>query len=108
MFRLFKKKNSKSSKKGSRKKSNKKSGKKKNKKWIQKAIKHPGRVKNYLIRKYGKEAVTKDGELNQRIVDRAIRELKQMPPGKRPKGMLQALYLARRFELMRKDRKKKK
>jgi len=74
------------------------------KKWIQKAIKRPGRVKAYLKRKYGKKAFTKDGEIKQQYVNRAIRELKSRPPSERPKGLLQALQLAKRLELMRKGR----
>lgn len=73
------------------------------KKWIQKAIKRPGRVKRYLKRKYGDKAFTKDGEIKQQYVLKAIKELKARPKSKRPKGLLQALYLASRLEKMRKD-----
>ena len=78
---------------------------KKVKRWIQKAVKRPGRVKKYLRRQYGDKAFTKDGEVKQQYVHKAIRELKERPPSKRPPGMLQALHLAKRFELMRKDKK---
>ncbi len=78
---------------------------KKVKRWIQKAVKRPGRVKKYLRRRYGDEAFTKSGEIKQEYVHKAIREIKERPPSKRPPGMLQALHLAKRFELMRKDKK---
>lgn len=76
--------------------------------WIQKAIKRPGRVRRYLLRRYGEKALTKNGELKHRYVLKAIRELKERPKSQRPKGLLQALHLAKRFELMRKDRKKRR
>ena len=75
------------------------------KKWIQKAIKRPGRVKRYLKRKYGEEAFTKTGEVKQQYVQKAIKELKQRPKYRRPKGLLQALYLALRLEKLRKDKR---
>jgi len=66
--------------------------------WIQQAIKRPGRVKRYLKRKYGQKAFAKSGEVKQQYIYKAIRELKQRPPSKRPKGLLNALYLALRLE----------
>ncbi|MCD6341204.1 MAG: hypothetical protein J7L51_04580 [Desulfurococcales archaeon] len=70
--------------------------------WIQKAIKRPGRVKRYLKMKYGNKAFTKTGEVKQTYVYKAIKELKQRPPSKRPPGLLNALYLAIRLEKFRK------
>lgn len=76
----------------------------KTKRWIQKAIKRPGRVRRYLLRKYGRKALTRDGELKDQYVRKAIKELKQRPPSKRPKGLLNALYLALRLERLRKGK----
>ena len=72
--------------------------------WIQKAIKRPGRVRKYIRRKYGRKAFTKDGEIKQQYIHKAIRELKERPPSRRPKGLLQALQLAKRLETMRKGK----
>ena len=73
-------------------------------KWIQKAIKRPGRVKRYLKRKYGNKAFTKSGEIKQQYIYKAIKDLKSRPPSKRPKGLLNALQLAKRLETMRKGK----
>jgi hypothetical protein len=73
-------------------------------KWIQKAVKRPGRVRRYLVRRYGRRALTKDGEINHRYLLRAIRDLKNRPKSRRPKGLLAALQLAKRFELMRRGK----
>jgi len=73
--------------------------------WIQKAIKRPGRVRKYLLRRFGRRALTRNGELKHQYVLKAIRELKERPPSARPKGLLQALHLAKRLETMHKDRK---
>ena len=82
-------------------------GKRKSKskrRWIQHAIKHPGRVRRYLLRKFGRKALTKDGEVKDQYVRKAIKELKERPPSKRPKGLLNALYLALRLERLRKGK----
>ena len=73
-------------------------------KWLHKAIRRPGRVKRYLARKYGRKAFTKDGEVKQEYVHKAIRDLKMRPRRKRPKGLLSALQLAKRMERFRKDK----
>jgi len=65
--------------------------------WIQKAIKHPGRVERYLRRKYGPKAFHGDN-VKVEYIKKAIKELKERPPSKRPKGLLQALYLALRLK----------
>lgn len=91
--------------KGKKAKNGKNSAVRKATRWIQDAVRHPGRVKKYLRMRYGDEAFTKSGEIKQLYVNRAIRELKERPPSKRPPGLLQALHLAKRFELMRKDKK---
>lgn len=77
------------------------------KKWIQKAIKRPGRVRRYLRRKYGNKAFTKSGEIKQTYVNKAIAELKKRPKSQRPKGLLQALYLAKRLEVIGKGKRGK-
>jgi len=79
-----------------------KKGVKKN--WIGKAVKRPGRVKEYLKRKYGDKAFTRSGEVKQQYVDRAIRDMKNK--GTKNKSLLRALYLARTLERMKKDKKK--
>ena len=70
--------------------------------WIQHAIKRPGRVRRYLMRVYGKRAFTRDGEIRQKYVNMAIRRIKS-GRGRNVRGLLQALYLARRLERMRRD-----
>jgi len=72
--------------------------------WIKRAIKRPGRVKKYIKRKYGKKAFTKSGEIKQQYIHKAIKELKSRPPSKRPKGLLNALQLAKRLETLRKGK----
>ena len=74
------------------------------KKWMQKAIRHPGRVKKYLSRKYGRKAFTASGEVKQQYVYKAIRGLKSRPQSARPKGLLNALQLAKRLELKKKGK----
>ncbi len=91
--------------KGKKAKKGKNSAVRKATRWIQDAVRHPGRVKKYLRRQYGEKAFTESGEIKQEYVHKAIREIKERPPSKRPPGLLQALHLAKRFELMRKDKK---
>jgi len=74
------------------------------KRWIQHAIKRPGRVRRYMMRKYGSEAFTKDGEIKQSYINKAIKEIKSRPKSKRNTSLLRALYLARRLETMRKGK----
>ena len=76
--------------------------------WIQRAIKRPGRVKRYLLRVYGRKAFTKDGEVKQQYVYKAIRRLKRLPPSRRPKGLLNALHLAKRLERLSKRKKRRR
>ena len=76
-----------------------------NKKWIQKAIKRPNRVKNYLKRKYGNKAFTKSGEIKQSYLLKEIRRLKNKPhKTKQELSLYRAMLLAKRFELMRKGK----
>jgi len=67
------------------------------KRWIQDAIKRPGRVKRYLLRVYGRRAFTKSGEIKQLYLLKAIRRIKY-GKGMNVKGLLQALYLAKKLE----------
>jgi len=76
----------------------------KKKKWLQEAIRHPGKVKRYLARKYGSAAFTRAGEVKQQFVYKAIRELKEKPASRRPKGLLNALHLAARLEKRKKGK----
>ena len=76
--------------------------------WIQHAIKREGRVRRYLRLLYGDKAFTKDGKIKVEYIKKAIQELKERPPSKRPEGLLQALYLALRLKRMAKKRKKSK
>ncbi|WP_202981404.1 hypothetical protein [Sulfolobus sp. E11-6] len=46
-------------------------------KWIQKAIKHKGRVHRYLIRLYGKKAFTRDGDIKMSYLNKAIKHVKK-------------------------------
>lgn len=68
---------------------------KRNDRWIQEAIKRPGRVHRYLARVYGKKAFDKRGRIKYKYLDMAIKRVKNMPKSRRPKGLLQALYLAK-------------
>ena len=70
--------------------------------WIQRAIKRPGRVRRYIMRVYGPRAFTRDGEIKQKYINMAIRRIKS-GRGRNVRGLLQALYLARRLERMRRD-----
>ncbi|MHC1599940.1 MAG: capsid protein VP2 [Candidatus Methanospirareceae archaeon] len=76
----------------------------KRKNWIQKAIKRPGRVERYIRRKYGSKAFTRDGDIKMSYIDKAIRDLKSRPKSKRPKGLLNALYLAKRLKKWARNR----
>ena len=74
---------------------------KKAKNWIQRAIKHPGRVKRFLRKLYGDKAFTKSGEIKQSYLLKAISYVKKnYPPGKKRKSLLNALQLAKRLETM--------
>ncbi|XRP97812.1 capsid protein VP2 (plasmid) [Methanocaldococcus sp. 16A] len=66
--------------------------------WLSNAIRHPGRVRTYLKRRYGDEAFFRDGRIKKTYIDKAIQEIKSRPPSHRPKGLLNALYLAKRLK----------
>ena len=67
------------------------------KKWIQKSIKRPGRVENYLVRTYGRKALNKDGTISMAYLNKAIEEVKA-DSRKNRKHLLNALYEARRLK----------
>jgi len=71
------------------------------KRWIQKAIKRPGRVKRLAAREGG---LTKDGEVKMSWLIKKINEVKKRPPSKQKRSLLQALYLAKRLEVMRRGK----
>ena len=63
--------------------------------WIQRAVKRPGRVRRYMMRKYGKRAFTKSGEIKMSCLRRAAKETKN-------RSLRSALLLAIRLKRMRK------
>jgi len=69
--------------------------------WIQRAIKRPGRVKKYLLRIYGRKALTKSGEIKHSYLLKAIRRVKRR--GKNT-SLLRALYLAKNLEYWKKGK----
>lgn len=73
---------------------------KKKERWIQEAIERPGRVREYLKRRYGEKAFTKDGNIKMEYINKAIEEIKERPPSKRNRSLLSALYLAKRLKRM--------
>jgi len=87
-----------------RKKENKKC-----KKWIQKAIKRPGRIEKYMMRKYGTEAFTKDGKIKVGYINKELERIKESGGGVhgKEKSLYSALQLAKRLKKMAKKRKKK-
>jgi hypothetical protein len=62
-------------------------------KWIQEAIKRPGRVRRYMMRKYGKKAFTKKGTVKVAYLKRAVKEVKD-------RSLKSALLLAIRLKKM--------
>jgi hypothetical protein len=62
--------------------------------WIQRAIKHPGRVRRYMKHRYGKKAFTKSGEIKTSYLRKAAKETKS-------RSMRSALLLAIRLKRMR-------
>ncbi len=70
------------------------------KRWIQKAIKHPGRVRQHMMRRYGTKAFTKSGEIKQSYIDKELRRLKKGGVSKREKSLYSALMLAKRLKSM--------
>lgn len=67
-------------------------------KWIQQAVDDPGRVRNYLQRRYGtKKAFDKDGDINMNTLNNAINSVESNPRRNRD-HLLDALELAKRLK----------
>lgn len=66
--------------------------------WIQEAIKRPGRVRNYLKRKYGKKAFTKDGDIKVSYIRKALKTAKS-------ESLKRALRLALTLKRLRRGKK---
>lgn len=82
-------------KSGSRKKSRSKSkskSKSNDGRWIQKAIKNPGALREYVKRNYGKEGFTKDGDIKVSV-------LRQLARGIGPSGRSVSETTRRRAQL---------
>ena len=68
--------------------------------WIQEAIKKPGRVRNYVKRKYGDKAFTKDGKIKVEYLKKALKEAKD-------ESLKAALRLALRLKSLAKKKRKR-
>jgi hypothetical protein len=66
----------------------------KDKFWIQGAVKRPGRVKRYMMRRYGKRAFTKSGEIKTSYLRKAAKKTKS-------RSLRSALLLAIRLKRIR-------
>jgi hypothetical protein len=66
----------------------------KDKFWIQRSVKRPGRVRRYMMRRYGKRAFTKSGEIKTSYLRKAAKETKN-------RSLRSALLLAIRLKRMR-------
>jgi hypothetical protein len=62
--------------------------------WIQRVVKRPGRVRRYMMRRYGKRAFTKSGEIKMSYLRKAAKETKN-------RSLRSALLLAIRLKRMR-------
>ena len=58
-------------------------------------IRHPGRVRRYLMRKYGQIAFNPDGTIKLKYLNMAIQEMERTGQYKRNPGLYKALILAR-------------
>ena len=67
-------------------------------KFLRGAIKRPGRVKRFLMRKFGKMAFTKSGTIKVEFLNKAIKDVRARTVSRRPKGLLNALVLAKRLK----------
>ncbi|AGG36571.1 VP2-like protein [Sulfolobales Mexican fusellovirus 1] len=75
-------------------------------KWIQKAVKHKGRVHRYLEHLYGHKAFKENGDIKVKYLNMAIRHVKRAKmPEHEKRSLLSALYLAKRLRHMHKHRK---
>jgi hypothetical protein len=72
-------------------------------KWIQQGIKHTGRVHKYIMREYGEDCFTKDGNIKMSCLDEAIQDVKQECEERETEqclSLLRALELAKRLKQM--------
>lgn len=73
--------------------------------WIQKAVKHKGRVHRYIMREYGEDCFKEDGTIKMRCLEEAIEDVKARCEEHRTEqclSLLRALYLARTLKKMHK------
>lgn len=49
----------------------------KKRKWIQRAVKHPGRVRRDQMRLYGKKAFNSDGDLNRQYLEKGKKHFEE-------------------------------
>lgn len=69
--------------------------------WIQKAIKRPGRVRNYVKKRYGKKAFNKDGTIKQKYLFKAYQNAKS-------RSIKSAIRLALKLKKFSRVKKKKR
>jgi hypothetical protein len=62
--------------------------------WIQRVVKRPGRVRRYMMRRYGKRAFTKTGEIKTSYLRKAAKKTKN-------RSLRSALLLAIRLKKIR-------
>jgi len=77
--------------------------------WIQKAIKRPGRVRKHMMRKYGKKAFTKDGDIKVSYINKELKRIKKSGGGVhgRERSLYSALTLAKRLKKMGRRKRRK-
>ena len=71
------------------------------KKWIQRVVRHEGRVKTYMLRRYGPQAFNKNGTMKITYLERAKSEAVRKTNNK---SLISALALAIRLKKMSKRR----
>ncbi len=69
--------------------------------WIQRSIKRPGRVRNYVLKHIGPEGFTERGTIKLS----ALRKAKRIAKGHHDTGMEDAINLAMRLRRMKKGEK---
>ncbi|WP_457548455.1 capsid protein VP2 [Archaeoglobus sp.] len=67
--------------------------------WIHEAIKRPGRVREYLKRKYGNKAFTRDGKIKIEYINKELKRLERGEVTERERSLYYALLLAKRFKV---------
>ena len=68
------------------------------KKWIQKVVRHEGRVKAYMLKRYGTQAFNKDGTLKITYLRKAKSEVVKKTNNR---SLISALTLAIRLKSMK-------